>query len=79
MKVIVYIAFDNDIDGRGPEHIQFASLDEKQRDDFVAGAKDKNWLSKGERIYQLEEHAKKVWKQLDGVARLALQEFPQGR
>lgn len=77
MKVIVYIAFDNGVDGRSPEYIHFASLDEKQRDDFVAASKSKNWLSKGERIYQLEQYAKTIWQQLDGVARLALQTHPQ--
>ncbi len=73
MKSIVYIAFDNGVDGRGPESIRFASLVEAERDAFIANSPNKNWLTAGERIYQLTEVAQTAWKRLDGVERLALQ------
>lgn len=73
MKSIVYIAIDNGIDGRDKETIRFASLVEAERDAFIANSPNKNWLTAGERIYQLDKVAETAWNRLDGVERLALQ------
>ncbi len=71
MKQALYLLTDHGIDGSSPESITFASLDEKERDDFKENSPNKNWLTAVDRVHDLDKVAKSAWRKLDGLQRLA--------
>ena len=76
MKKIVYTINDNGMDGRAPTQILFASYEEQVRDDAFATHKNKQYLSKSEKILHIESHHQQLMNRLDGIDRLVL-DLPQ--
>ena len=71
MKQAYFLAVDNGIDGREPDNIRFASLDEKERDDFIASSPNKAWLRPVDKVADLHDIALRVWAKLDALEQLS--------
>ncbi len=72
MKQIAYLLTNYGVDGLAKKEVDFAFLDEKERDTFFEASKNKNWLIKEEIIVDLEKVKKETLARLDGLEKLVL-------
>lgn len=72
MKTIVYIVISNGSDGRGHRSTVFASLSEKERDDWYNASPSKPYLYCSEVVRNLDQESYEVWERLDPVHQLCL-------
>lgn len=71
-KKIAYLITSNDVDGRGPTHIEYAFWDETDRDNFFEQDKNKNYYSKTEQIVAVDKETLATLAKLNGLERLLL-------
>jgi hypothetical protein len=71
-KQAVFLVTDNGVDGRDKESIIFASLDEKERDNWLANNKNRNYFSSVDRVVDLESESKNALGKLNQLDLLAL-------
>ena len=72
MKKIVYVATDNGVDGRGKSRVKLASFDESELKQQYDVDKNKNWLTRGEKIIDVSFVRTQAIKKLDAIERLVL-------
>jgi hypothetical protein len=72
MKKIAYTINDNGVDGRCRTRIVDAFWDEEERDEAFESNKNKDYLSKGEQIVDVEDAKKEALCKLNGLDRLLL-------
>jgi len=73
MKQIIYLITSNGIDGRDIESIKYASFDEEVRDNAFESNKNKNYLSKVERIIDVDAQLKQSLSKLNPIDKLVLE------
>lgn len=71
-KQTVFMAVSNGFDGRDEKVIEYASLDENERDNWLSISSNKAYFTKTERIVNLETERNIVLSKLNGLERLAL-------
>jgi len=72
MKQIIYLITSNGIDGIDVESINYASFDEASRDKAFESNKNKNYLSKVERIIDQNVQLKQSLSKLNPIDKLIL-------
>lgn len=71
-KRIVYTASDSGIDGMGPREIVYASYDETRLKKMIRTDKNKNWLTFGEQIVDVDAQKRKSLAKLDALDKLVI-------
>jgi len=72
MKQAVFLITGHGEDGRAPESIIFATLNEQERDQKFAADPNRNYFSKVDRVVDLADARNKALAKLNGLDKLAL-------
>ncbi len=71
-KQALFLVISNGEDGRGKERIEFASINEKERDQWHKGHRNKNYYTTVDRVIDLEAEKKQTLRQLNALQKLSL-------
>lgn len=71
-KKIVYTANDNGVDGKEKTNVIFATFDEDELKIKHEADINKNWITLGEEIVEVDSRKKQALSKLDGIDKLVL-------
>lgn len=69
---IVYLVTSHDVDGRGPERIEYASYSKTERNAWHEKSRNKNYYSLTQRIVDMDQQFRASSAKLDALDRLVL-------
>lgn len=71
MKQIIFVVVDNGVDGRGSNHVVFATTNENERDSWFNNHPNKCYFRCVDEIHDLQNVALAAWTKLNAVEKLS--------